>query len=123
MQRILVIEDDEQTREMLRQLLERQNYAVSTASDGEAGLRSLRTQPADLVLTDLLMPGKEGLETIREMLDQFVGIRVIAMSGGGRIGNLGYLAAAKKLGAHRTFAKPIDIPQLLKAIEELLKEA
>lgn len=120
--RILVIEDDESTREMLLQLLVRQGYEVTTARDGESGLAAFRSQPSDLVLTDLLMPGKEGLETIRELLDEFVGVKIIAMSGGGRLGNLGYLAAAEKLGANRVLAKPIDIPVLLQTIQEVLAE-
>ncbi len=122
MARILVIEDDAQTREMLRQLLKRSGYDVDVAPDGIDGLRSFRAAPADLVLTDLLMPGKEGLETIRDLLDEFVGVKIIAMSGGGRLGNLGYLAAAEKLGAARVFAKPIDIPLLLQEIKQLLSE-
>ncbi len=122
MSRILIIEDDPQTRDMLSQLLQRSGYEVSVAADGIDGLREFRKAPADLVLTDLLMPGKEGLETIRDLLDEFVGVKIIAMSGGGRLGNLGYLAAAEKLGATRVFAKPIDIPLLLTTIKELLSQ-
>ena len=122
MPRILIIEDDAQTRDMLSQLLHRHGYEVSLAADGIDGMRQFRAEPADLVLTDLLMPGKEGLETIRDLLDEFVGVKIIAMSGGGRLGNLGYLAAAEKLGATRAIAKPIDIPYLLQQIKVLLSQ-
>ncbi len=122
MPRILIIEDDAQTRDMLSQLLQRHGYEVSLAADGIDGMRQFRAEPADLVLTDLLMPGKEGLETIRDLLDEFVGVKIIAMSGGGRLGNLGYLAAAEKLGATRAIAKPIDIPYLLQQIKVLLSQ-
>lgn len=123
MARILVIEDDDQTRDMLRTLLERHAYEVAVAPDGESGLRAFRSRPADIVLTDILMPGKEGLETIRGLLDEFVGVKIIAMSGGGRLGNLSYLAAAEKLGASRVLAKPIDIPKLLETVKDLVEEA
>lgn len=119
MPRVLVIEDDEQTRDMLKQLLERNGYEVDAAEEGVAGLKAFRKREADVVLTDLLMPGKEGLETIRDLLAARPGLPIIAMSGGGRLGNLGYLAAAEKMGAAKVFAKPIDIPLLLEAIKEL----
>lgn len=120
MARILVIDDDEQVRDMLQQVYERNGYTVETAADGAAGLHAFRCEPADLVLTDLLMPGKEGLETIHDLLAEKTGVKIIAISGGGRLGHLCHLATAERLGADRVFAKPIDIPRLLAATAELL---
>jgi len=79
-----------------------------------------RENPMDLVITDIIMPEKEGLEIITEFRREYPSVKLIAISGGGRIGPANYLKMAKLLGAERTFAKPVDTSQLLSAIEELL---
>ncbi|GAG15292.1 unnamed protein product, partial [marine sediment metagenome] len=119
--RILVIDDDDQIREMLRQMLEREGYEVVDAPDGKVGMRLFRKQPPELVITDLIMPEKEGIETITELRGEFPEVKIIAMTGGGRIPPEVYLRVAKRLGAMRTFAKPIEREELLEAIRELLK--
>jgi CheY-like chemotaxis protein len=121
MARILIIDDDVQTLNMLRKMLEREGYEVMDAPDGKEGLKLYRENPTDLIITDLIMPEMEGIETIQELKQDFPDIKIIAMSGGGRVGPGDYLHLAKMLGAQRTFAKPVERKELLKAIRELLK--
>jgi DNA-binding response OmpR family regulator len=119
--RILVIDDDDQLRRMLCLALKRAGYVVVEARDGNEGLQRFREEPADLIITDLLMPDKEGLETIMDIRREFPQAKIIAMSGGGRAGNLNFLQVAERLGAQRTMAKPFDLQAMLAAIQELLQ--
>ena len=121
MPRILVIDDDEQIRSLLRAILEREGYEVETAADGVQGLNFFRKDPADLVITDILMPEKEGLETIRELCDEFPDAKIIAISGGGSLAHPEvYLELCKKFGALRTFQKPVDRHELVTAVREII---
>ncbi len=120
MAKILIIDDDSEIRVMLRQLFEREGFEVMDASDGKEGIRLYRENPADLIISDLIMPGKEGLETIRELKKEYPNVKIIAMSGGGRANPDGYLDLAKKLGAIQTFEKPIRKEELLKSIHNLI---
>ena len=120
-QSILVIDDDETIREILRAILEREGYRVLEAPDGGEGLKQFTETPTDLVITDLIMPGKEGIETIRDLRRKFPGVKIIAVSGGGRIGPDAYLKMAKGVGALRTLSKPFDRTVLLKAVEEVIE--
>ncbi len=122
MAKILVIDDDEQVLDMLYESLTREGFDVLKASNGEQGLRIYRQEPVDLIITDILMPEKEGIETIIELRQDFPDVKIIAMSGGGRIGTKDYLHLAKIFGVQRTFTKPVAREQLLDAIKELLKE-
>ena len=119
-QSILVIDDDETIRELLRAILEREGYRVLEAPDGGEGLKQFTETPTDLVITDLIMPGKEGIETIRDLRRKFPDVKIIAVSGGGRIGPDSYLKMAKGVGALRTLSKPFDRTVLLKAVEEVI---
>ena len=118
---ILIIDDDNQFRTLLRKMLERKGYEVIEASEGKEGIKLYRNNPADLIITDLIMPEKDGIETIQELKKDFPDIKIIAISGGGRLGPRDYLNVAKMLGAQKTLTKPIELPDLLKAIEELLE--
>ncbi len=120
MKRILIIDDDFFVRNMLERLMGKACFDVETAENGDNGLTLHRRNPVDLVITDILMPEKEGLETITEFRRFFPRVKVIAISGGGQIGPANYLKMAKLLGADRTFAKPMDTSELLSAVEELL---
>ena len=120
MSRILVIDDDAQIREMLRQMLEREGYEIAEASDGREGLKLYHEEPADLVIIDLIMPGKEGIETIRELKQDVPDVKIIAVSGGGKIAPEEYLYLAGKMGAQRTITKPVEREEMLKAVRELL---
>jgi len=96
MSRILIIDDDAQILKMLRQILEREKYHVTEASNGKEGLRLYRENPADLVITDIIMPEKEGIEIIIELKRDYPDVKIIAISGGGRINPEDYLDIAKK---------------------------
>lgn len=117
---ILIIDDDNQVRGMLRQTLERAGYDVLDAPNGKEGIKLYRQDPADLVITDLIMPEKEGIETIIELRRDFPAVKIIAISGGGRNDPEEYLHMAKTLGAQRTFTKPFERKELLEAVRELI---
>ncbi len=117
---ILVIDDDEAIRVLLRAVLEPEGYRVIEASDGNQGIEAFMKTPTDLVITDLIMPGKEGIETIREFRRKFPDIKIIAVSGGGRIGPDSYLKMAKGVGALRTLKKPFDRMELIDAVAEVI---
>jgi YesN/AraC family two-component response regulator len=117
---ILIIDDDAQILKMLRQILERESYDVTEAFNGKQGLRLYRKNPTDLVITDIIMPEKEGIEIIIELKRDYPDVKIIAISGGGRINPEDYLDIAKRLGAHRIFTKPVERKELLNAVRELL---
>jgi YesN/AraC family two-component response regulator len=119
---ILIIDDDDQIRRVLRKTLERDGYDVADAPNGKEGIRLYRENPADLVITDIIMPEKEGIETIKELKRDFPEVKIIAISGGGRIGPESYLKMAKGLGAQRTLTKPLGRDELLKTVRELINE-
>ncbi len=122
MARILVVDDEPVIVQMLQRFLERNGYDVQTATDGADGLKKHRSTPADLVITDILMPGKEGFETIRDLRKSTPSVKIVAMSGGGRNEPQAYLRFATSFGADRAFPKPLDLGQLLTSIHELLDE-
>ncbi len=122
MKRILVIDDDIQVRQMLKQTLQRAGYEVVDAADGNEGIKLYRDEPTDLVITDIIMPDKEGIETIMELKRDFPDVRIIAISSGGRVVPGNYLEIARRLGVDRTFAKPFDRAELLEAIQQLLDD-
>lgn len=127
MTRILVIEDDADERELFKVALERAGYEVLAAPNGQVGLKLFYQQPCPLVITDIFMPEKEGLETIFELKQTFPNVHVIAISGGSTLGHHSgtfqadeALAVARVAGAARTLDKPIDLKQLIQTVEELL---
>ncbi len=122
MKRILVIDDDVQVRQMLKQILERAGYEVVDATDGAEGIKLYRDEPTDLIITDIIMPEKEGIETIMELKRDFPDVKIIAISGGGRVDPGHYLEIARRLGVDRTFTKPFDRAELLEAIQQLLAD-
>lgn len=117
---LILIEDDELLRRTLTRLLERHGFSVREAGNGMEGLKLMRELPAPLVVTDLIMPEMEGIETIRHLRRLYPDTRIVAISGGGTIGAKCYLAVARQLGADRTLAKPFKPEQLLRVVAELL---
>jgi len=118
--KILLIDDDDQFREMLAELLKRNDYVVIEAPDGlQANSLYLEHQPA-LVITDVIMPEKEGIETIMELKREFNDIKIIAISGGGRTNAMDNLRSARLLGADKTLEKPFENVDILNIITELI---
>jgi len=120
MQRILLVDDDDALRKLLRLNLIKMGYAVAEAANGKEALAMQQSEPADVILTDLIMPEKEGLETIGELRKKFPGVRIIAMSGGGRVDAANNLKVAKLMGADHAMAKPFSYQELADAIAKVM---
>jgi DNA-binding response OmpR family regulator len=117
---ILLVDDDEQLRPMLKIVLERAGHVVNEAGNGKEALASYSRQQTELVVTDLVMPDKEGLETIIELRRSYPALKIIAMSGGGRTGVQNYLDLAIKFGANHVLNKPFTNQELLEGVRLLL---
>ncbi len=118
--RVLVVDDDPVFRELLLCFLEDANYQVDTVINGFQAVESYRVNPADLVIMDIVMPDKEGLETIIELRKKYPEVKIIAISGGGSHGPEDYLDSARLLGVKFTFAKPFEMTDLLESVKELI---
>ena len=118
--RILIIDDDALMRLALTKILLSAGYDVEQAGDGDEGLRLQRSQSFDLIITDLIMPDKEGIQIIRELRKEDSAIRIIAMSAGGRGGATDYLKWARLMGAKQCLSKPIKREELLDAVTSVL---
>lgn len=120
MARILLIDDDETVRYALKQVEERAGHQVEEASDGQVGVEKFEVHKPDLVITDIIMPNQEGIETIIKLRRLAPEVVIIAMSGGGRTGNRDFLTMAEKLGAAKVIAKPFRPKELVEAVAALL---
>lgn len=121
MARVLVIDDDLQLRKLLCKILKKnQNYEVHDAENGEEGLEIIRTMSIDLVVTDIFMPGEDGIGTIMEICDNFPEVKIIAISGGGNVKDVDFLQLASCLGAQKIFQKPFDTKVFLSTVHEML---
>lgn len=121
MARILLIDDDVDFRTMLRRTLQRAGYEVAEAGNGQEALKQLNESSVDLVLTDIIMPDMEGVEIVMHLKRTRPELKVIVMSGGGRLTPDSYLKLALKVGAFRAFSKPFATADLLEAMEAALK--
>lgn len=121
MTRILIVEDDEDIRDLVRDILEGEGYDVLVAGDGNVGSKLWREQAVDLVITDIVMPEKDGIETIAELRRHYPDVAVIAISGGGRVGPEHYLESAALLGAVSTLTKPFGRNDLLSEVRKALE--
>lgn len=117
---VIVIDDDDALRWAVRRMLERAGYEVREASEGAAGLHLQREKPADLVVTDIYMPGQDGIQTIRQLRSGWPALRILAVSGGERAGPADLHEHALALGASRVLAKPFDMADLLRVVAALL---
>lgn len=120
MARILIIDDDHAVRLTVQVILEREGHEVVCASDGNQGLGAFASVSPQLVITDIIMPNKEGLETIMQIRARDATTPIIAMSGGGRVGNADFLKMAAKVGANEILAKPFERHDLTAAVRRLL---
>jgi len=116
---VLIIDDDDIFRTGLVKILQLEHYEVYAARDGEVGLKVFEDKEPDLVITDILMPNKEGIETIIEIREKVPDQKILAMSGGGRGSPREYLEFARDFGAGRILQKPFKMDHLLKLINEL----
>jgi len=119
---ILIVDDDDMLRSYVKELLKLNNYIVSEAADGKEGLREFKENTPDLVITDIIMPDKEGLEIILEMKKKRPEVKIIAISGGGRISPDSYLECAAHFGASRIFQKPFKQKEIITAVKELIEQ-
>ena len=119
---ILAIDDEASMRRLVRRALEGAGHTVMEAANGRDGIALLRARPADLVITDIVMPEMEGIETIRTIRREFSALRIIAISGGGSAeGSAIFLDAAAKFGADMVLSKPFRAAELVAAVEAVLQ--
>jgi len=118
--KILVIDDEAAVRYAITRILETEGYEVTTAPDGLRGMAQFRLWHPDLVITDLIMPEQEGMQTIKQMREADTGVKILAISGGGRLVNVDFLQVARRLGADEVLAKPFDARELLSIVRQLL---
>ena len=122
MAKILVLDDEPSILLMIKKMLEKAGHEVEVALNGKEGLVLFENNKPDLLITDIIMPEKEGLETIFELRRRHPDLKIIAISGGGRIGPDGYLPGAKLLGANAVFSKPLVPKEFINKVNELLGE-
>lgn len=126
MKNVLIIDDEDAVRLALKRVLERAGYHVRLAPGGPEGLEAMRAQPADVVITDIVMPKMHGVDTIKAIVEEFPRVRIVAISGGGNFGSneykpnaittTAYLTAAQAAGAHAVLTKPFETRDVLQAI-------
>lgn len=120
---ILIIEDDQQFLGFISELLSGEGFEVLKAENGKEGINVVEENEPDLILTDLLMPEKDGVRVISEVRSKFSHIPIIAMSGGQSVFSPVFLEAASSLGAAQTLMKPFSDEELLEAINDVLSKA
>jgi len=120
MARILIVDDEPGILLLLERMLHKAGHETTLANNGKEAVRRLEEAPFDVVLTDLIMPESEGIETIATVRKRWPGVKIIAMSGGGRQSPGPYLALAANLGADATLAKPFDRAGLVDALRLVL---
>ena len=117
--KILVIDDDEFIRLTIKSILKKYGCTILEATDGNEGVSLYKRERPNITITDMLMPDKEGIETISEIRAINPAAKIIAISGGGNTQNMAFLQLAQKMGANRTLSKPIKPEELLNAIQAL----
>lgn len=117
---ILIVEDDKELREMLKMALVRKNFTVLEADNGKTAISHFKPLFTDVVVTDLIMPEEDGLKVVIKLRELKPSLKIIAISGGGKVGPGSYLNLARALGADAIFSKPFSISELVSKIEQLL---
>ncbi len=123
MKRILVVDDEEQIRQMLAQMLGHEGYEIHTAENGEEGMRLVTRYAFDLIITDMIMPVKDGLKFIMELVRDYPDMPILAISGGGAIKAERYLTMAGYLGDIATLEKPFKRETILELVEKQLEQS
>lgn len=118
---VLIIEDNIVARRTFEYVLRDAGIATLSAPTGVQGMRIFREYRPNIVITDIIMPDQEGIETIRQIRREGNSTQIIAISGGGRVGNLDFLKIAANFGANVTLAKPIEAAELLGAVRKCLR--
>ena len=121
MARIIVIDDQESIRRIVRRALEQDGHEVMDASEGEMGIQLLQRHTADVVITDIFMPGQDGILTLRQIRKQFPAVKVIVMSGGDSTGLLDLRRDAELLGAVKSLQKPFTAREVVELVRSVLK--
>lgn len=122
MAKILVVDDNLAFLEIQTEYLRRAGHEVTPATNGIEAMNRIESETFELVITDLIMPDKEGVQVIMEVRKKYPGLKIIAMSGGGRVDAEDYLAIARRLGAARTLSKPFTGKELLTAVSAVVDE-
>jgi len=120
LKQILVVDDDVNIRTLIAQVLEQEGYLVQVAENGEEGLALTRKFAFDLVITDMIMPVKDGLIFIMELVKDHQGVKIIAISGGGAVKAERYLTMAGYLGNIATLEKPFKLDVLIELVRKQL---
>ena len=120
MARILVVDDEELARFTIREILESAGHEVTEATNGSEAIACQNADPCDLMITDMIMPEKTGVETIVELRRNYPDLKIIAISGGGRAKNLDFLKVAEELGAVKILPKPFSEGELIERVNACL---
>ncbi|WP_319779699.1 response regulator [Maridesulfovibrio sp.] len=120
MPRILVVDDDPISRQVLKAMLEKEGHLVTEAEDGVKAVQGYDSNLIDLVITDIFMPEKEGVQTVRELMKENPDVKIIAVSGGSSSANYDSLDWIKMFGVKYTFTKPFNAKAILAAVDDLL---
>ena len=120
MSAILLVDDDISVLDVMSEMLRLEGHEVTVAENGREAIDKVTYKNFDLVITDLIMPEKEGLETIADIRRSHADMPIIAISGGGRLGPMDYLETTKFIGADATLAKPFARAELIEAVDGLL---
>jgi len=121
MARVIVIDDQEPIRRIVRTALERAGHEVLDAADGEVGLQLLERHATDVVLSDIFMPGMDGIQMLRQIRRQFPAVKVIVMSGGDSTGMLDLRRDAELLGAVKSLSKPFTTHEIVEIVNSVLE--
>ncbi len=121
MARVLIADDNPDLLAVTSEILSQQQHVVVTVSNGAEAIDELARQDFDVFITDVLMPDKEGIETIMEVRQSHPALPIIAMSGGGHVGPIDYLSMARAAGAHAALTKPVKPAELLYLIAKVLR--